>query len=212
MGSRENILNRLKAAGDQRKNIKLEQPDMDAPIYHDTDQNLADWFQENLELVAGKVLRPKNLAEAVSLLKALSEQENLENLFCLDPVLQKALEGQIPFQSDASDFNQLQTGVTTCEYMVAHLGSVVVSSGGTSGRRLHVYPESHIVVAHQGQLVKYLDEALEQLQQKYSGNLPSMVTNITGPSRTADIEKTLVMGMHGPRKLFVLLCDESFKC
>jgi L-lactate dehydrogenase complex protein LldG len=75
---------------------------------------------------------------------------------------------------------------------------------------LHVFPETHIVVAHQNQVAVYLDEALGLLEKKYPNGLPSSITNITGPSRTADIEKTLVMGMHGPKNLYVLLANEPF--
>jgi L-lactate dehydrogenase complex protein LldG len=94
--------------------------------------------------------------------------------------------------------------------LVAHLGSVLVSSAQISGRRLNVFPETHIVVADQSQLTDYLDSALEKLQNKYKNELPSLISNITGPSRTADIEKTLVMGMHGPKTLIVIISEEPF--
>ncbi len=45
------------------------------------------------------------------------------------------------------------------------------------------------------------------IKSRYGNDLPSMITNVTGPSRTADIEKTLVLGAHGPRELFVFLLD-----
>ena len=70
------------------------------------------------------------------------------------------------------------------------------------------FPETHIVVADQSQLTDYLDRALEILQNKYKNELPSLISNITGPSRTADIEKTLVMGMHGPKSLIVIISEE----
>ena len=210
MPSRENILGRLRKAAEKRGSIELKEPDNHSPIYWQPEKSLADWFQENLELIGGRVLRPKNLQEAVGMISQLAQEEGWERIYCLDPALQKAMDGQIGFQQAASDFNEMQTGITPCEFLVAHLGSVMVSSGGASGRRLHVFPENHLVVAHQDQLLPYLDDAMEQIQVKYTGNFPSMITNITGPSRTADIEKTLVMGMHGPRKLYVLLCDEPF--
>ncbi|WP_423129121.1 LutC/YkgG family protein [Gaoshiqia sp. Z1-71] len=210
MSSRENILNRLKKAADRRKADQPPKPDFESPVYLDTDKSLADWFQENLELVGGKVIRPKNLSEAVLQVEALAKQESRDAVFCLDPTLKQALDGKLAYQDAAEEFENVQVGITPCEFLVAHLGSVLVSSAGYSGRRLHVFPETHIVIAHQKQLVRYLDNALEQLQEKYRNDLPSMITNITGPSRTADIEKTLVMGMHGPRNLFVLLCDEPF--
>jgi len=210
MSSRENILNRLKQGRESRPAVTLEKPDFEAPIYHEPKGSLADWFQENLELVAGKVYRPKNLAEAVEMVASFKREENWTNIFCTDPLLQKALNGSVDYQQNDEDFLSLQVGITPCEFLVAHLGSVMISAGGASGRRLHVFPETHIVIAHQRQLVKFLDDAMEAIQAKYHGNIPSSITNITGPSRTADIEKTLVMGMHGPKKLIVLLCDEPF--
>lgn len=209
--SREKILGRLKSARDRRGAEEPEKPDMEAPIYTETTADLVACFQEKLELVSGMFHRLSNLNEAASLIGTMAEEEKQERVFCLDPVLQQALAGaDVGYKSAPDDFDMLQWGVTPCEFLIAHLGSVMVSSGAPTGRRLHVFPETHLVVAHQGQLVRYLDEALSGMQKKYAGRLPSMVTNITGPSRTADIEKTLVKGMHGPRKLIVLLCDEPF--
>jgi len=70
----------------------------------------------------------------------------------------------------------------------------MISSAQISGRRLNVFPETHIVIAHKSQLTDFLDQAIENLQIKYKNKLPSLISNITGPSRTADIEKTLVNG------------------
>ncbi|WP_372775694.1 lactate utilization protein C [Mangrovibacterium sp.] len=210
MTSRENILGRLTEARERRPQGTTREPDLSAPIYHEPKGSLADWFQENLELVAGTVYRPKNLTEATELIAELQPKENWERVFCADPKLQAALNGKVTYQKEVADFPELQVGITPCEFLVAHLGSVMISSAGASGRRLHVFPETHIVVAHQRQLVKFLDDAMEAIQAKYHGSLPSSITNITGPSRTADIEKTLVMGMHGPKKLIVMLCDEPF--
>ena len=52
-----------------------------------------------------------------------------------------------------------------------------------------------------------MTDALQALQEKYLGALPSLVSLISGPSRTADIEKTLVMGAHGPRELYVFIAE-----
>ena len=103
----------------------------------------------------------------------------------------------------------MDAGITYCEYLIARLGSIMVSSKQTSGRRLNVFPENHIVIARSSQIVADLKDALKNIKEKYVGNLPSMISVITGPSRTADIEKTLVMGAHGPRELYVFLIDEE---
>jgi len=119
------------------------------------------------------------------------------------------MDGIVTVDSDDSQFLNLNIGLTGCEFLVAHLGSVLISSAQISGRRLNVFPETHVVVAQTAQLTGYLDQALEKLQEKYKNNLPSLISNITGPSRTADIEKTLVMGMHGPKSLIVIISEET---
>jgi len=88
---------------------------------------------------------------------------------------------------------------------VARTGSVVVSSAGDSGRSMNVFPPIHLVLANSDQLVQFPEDALVAVQSKYKNNFPSTVTTITGPSRTADIEKTLVLGAHGPKELVVFL-------
>jgi L-lactate dehydrogenase complex protein LldG len=65
------------------------------------------------------------------------------------------------------------------------------------------------VLANTAQLVGDVKEALGVLRQKYDGIFPSAVSVISGPSRTADIEKTLVMGAHGPKELYVLLVEAN---
>jgi L-lactate dehydrogenase complex protein LldG len=96
-------------------------------------------------------------------------------------------------------------GITSCEFLVAHTGSVMVSSALEGGRQSFVFPPVHVVIARKDQLVAYLADAYSGIQTKYQKALPSQITLITGPSRTADIEKTLVMGAHGPKSLNVFL-------
>ena len=85
----------------------------------------------------------------------------------------------------------------------------MVSSKQESGRRLNVFPEVHAVIAYTWQLVPDLKQALAAIKEKYSQALPSLISVITGPSRTADIEKTLVQGAHGPKEIFVFLIDDT---
>ena len=70
-----------------------------------------------------------------------------------------------------------------------------------------MYPEIHVVIAYADQLVDDLKDAFVAVQAKYSGKIPSMLSVITGPSRTADIEKTLVVGVHGPKEVFLFLIE-----
>ncbi|MBA4409209.1 MAG: LUD domain-containing protein [Bacteroidota bacterium] len=206
--AKNNILARLKAAQDKRGEIEVTYPDFTSPIYHPLSQSNELEFKSNLEIVGGQVMLCKTKSEIVDQIASICQEKSQNRVFCTDPVLQKLLTGNIEFDSDENSFTELNIGVTCCEFLVAHLGSVLISSAQISGRRLNVFPETHIVVAHQSQLTNYLDQALEKLQYKYKNELPSLISNITGPSRTADIEKTLVMGMHGPKSLIVLISEE----
>jgi len=76
--------------------------------------------------------------------------------------------------------------------------------------QISFYPHQHIVIARTGQLVLDLKDAFAMLKNKYGSQIPSMISTITGPSRTADIEKTLVLGAHGPKELFVFLIDDFY--
>ena len=66
----------------------------------------------------------------------------------------------------------------------------------------------HIIVASTDQLVYDLKEAFDSMKKKYRKGFPSMMGIITGPSRTADIEKTLVLGAHGPKELYLFLIEK----
>ena len=100
-------------------------------------------------------------------------------------------------------------GITRCEYLVARLGSIMVSSRLSPGPKIIAYPEIHLVVGYPSQLVPDLKQAIQYQGKNTMTIYPSLVSLITGPSRTADIEKTLVMGAHGPRELYVFLIDDT---
>jgi len=95
-------------------------------------------------------------------------------------------------------------GITECDALVAQTGSVLVTSRSAGGRALSVLPPHHVVLARRAQLVPDLPAAFRALSAKYGANYPSMISLITGPSRTGDIERILVLGAHGPKKLTIL--------
>ena len=96
-------------------------------------------------------------------------------------------------------------GLTECEALVAQTGSVLVTSKSSGGRAASVLPPHHVVVARASQMVPDLPAAFALLAQKYAASdYPSLISFITGPSRTGDIERILVLGAHGPKKLTIL--------
>ena len=108
---------------------------------------------------------------------------------------------------DVNDLESCDAGVTGCEVLVAQTGGIMVSVGSSGGRALSVLPPHHVVIARTSQMVSDLTAAFEHVKKRYGRNFPSFMSFITGPSRTGDIERILVLGAHGPKRLTVLLVD-----
>jgi len=104
---------------------------------------------------------------------------------------------------DANELEASDAGITECDALVAQTGSVLVTNRSAGGRALSVLPPHHVVLARREQLLRDLPAAFELLKKKYAANYPSMISFITGPSRTGDIERILVLGAHGPKKLTI---------
>lgn len=207
--SREKILKKVRNALMNKPDLSAENVDWNKPVYAEMTDPADIAFAKELNRVAGKFLYCENHSEFASALKALMEERKWEKLFCLEPAIQDFLSHHgISFRDRQEDFGETKVGLTGCEFLVARLGSVMVSSAHKSGRRLNVFPETHLVMAYASQIVPDLKQALKGIRQRYAGNFPSMVSLITGPSRTADIEKTLVMGAHGPKELIVFLIED----
>lgn len=104
---------------------------------------------------------------------------------------------------EATDLDQCQVGITECDALIAQTGTVLITARSAGGRALSVLPPHHIVLARRDQLVPDLPAAFELLERKYAPDYPSFISFITGPSRTGDIERILVLGAHGPKRLTV---------
>jgi L-lactate dehydrogenase complex protein LldG len=102
------------------------------------------------------------------------------------------------------ELSKCDAGITECDALIAQTGSVVLTSRRGGGRAVSVLPPHHVVLARRDQLVPDLPTAFELLKMEYGNNYPSMISFITGPSRTGDIERILVLGAHGPKKLTIL--------
>lgn len=204
--SRQEILERIAAAGTRRLAFVDSAPVDAESVYKPILPDDITCFMNELEAINGVCVLCDDEADLYAKLKSFVANKELPYLFCRDTHIAQQLElNKIPFSFDEAHFDAMQAGITGCEFLVARTGSVLVSSASQSGRQLNVFPPVHIVLAHVSQLVSYLDEALVAVQQKYGDHLPSIVSTITGPSRTADIEKTLVLGAHGPKEFIVFL-------
>lgn len=206
--SREKMLKKIRRALLERRDNPYPNLE-DLPVYEEQSDILEVLFAEQLTLVAGKFVFCEDEIQFIENLLLLADEKNWRKIYCWEPELQQLLGlYEFPFYSTDTDFLQAEVGITLCESLVARNGSVMVSNGNQAGRRLSIYPHHHVVVAYTSQLVLDLKDAFKLLKNKYNDQLPSLISNITGPSRTADIEKTLVLGAHGPKELIVFLLDD----
>ena len=206
MSARDQILGKIRQIQTEKKTSP--QPALpEGDVFPKMNGPLVDHFVQNCKAVQGEVFLCCNFSEVATQLHSLINRENWKNVFCFDSGIQSLLNSQsIPFQIQQENFLKMEAGITSCEHLIALTGGVLVHSKFESGRRMNVFPPVHIILANVSQIVASPEDALNRLKSKYlKNNFPSMFTIITGPSRTADIEKTLIMGAHGPKRLIIFI-------
>jgi len=207
--SRDKILKKVRLAlgkGDYTMSI----PEFASPVMKELpDEDITFVFAENFIQNKGTFFYCENIDEFMLTIRSYISQNSYKQIFVWEKELQEALSGLFSFSSERKNFVSAEIGITTCEALVARTGSILVSSHSESGRSLGIFPHIHIVVAFSSQISREIADAMSLLKNKYQSNIPSMIGLITGPSRTADIEKTLVLGAHGPKELVLFLIDDT---
>jgi len=205
--SKEKLLKKIRQALLEKRDNPY--PNLEnLPLYPPVDDILDVMFAEQLMAVSGQFAFCEDEIQFIETLLTLAEERNWHKIYCWEPALQEILaKYEYPYFETDKDFELAEVGFTLCEALIARNGSILLSNANMAGRRLSIYPPVHIVLAYSSQLVPDLKDGFALLKKKYGKNIPSMITNVTGPSRTADIEKTLVLGAHGPKELFVFLLD-----
>lgn len=167
---------------------------------------------EQLAKLKAVLIRVPDHAAAARAVADLSASKNWKRVAYHGHPLLRPVAAALPCESweaDASFEKQklegCDAGLTTCESIVAQLGAILVSSASSGGRALSILPHVHVVVAEASQVVPDLGSALALTKARHGDQMPSMLSFITGPSRTGDIERILVLGAHGPRELLILL-------
>lgn len=150
-------------------------------------------------------------SDAHAALREIAAAEGWSKVACHESELVESAVRSLAIPSFATDggydvhaLEKCDAGISACDALVAQTGSVLVTSRSAGGRALSVLPPHHVVFARREQLVRDLTAALQLVKQRYSPDYPSFIGFITGPSRTGDIERILVLGAHGPKKLTVL--------
>ncbi|MCK5857060.1 MAG: lactate utilization protein [Bacteroidales bacterium] len=210
--SSEVIMKKIRNANLKQIDNHFKDVDLEKSIYSPIDEDIVIAFASELNSNGGTFVFCSDEKELLTNLIGLANDRKWDSFFTKDPKIKKVLQtANLNTSHSDTDLLKSQNGITSCEALVARLGSVLISSKQSSGRKVNFFPNTHIVIADTSMIVPSVKDALELVNTKYDGHFPSMTSLITGPSRTADIEKTLVMGMHGPRELIVFLLDEPLK-
>jgi L-lactate dehydrogenase complex protein LldG len=179
----------------------------------DTPEEQLALLTENLGKLRAEVHRVADPAAAATLLAGIARDRGWRKVAWHGHPHVEPLAAAIGCEAHrvdgtAFDKNALEAcdaGITACDAAVAQTGSILVSSSSCGGRALSILPHVHVVVVSLDQIVATLGDALDLMRSRYAGRLPSMLSFITGPSRTGDIERILVLGAHGPKELIVIL-------
>lgn len=171
-------------------------------------------FARNAELLKAAFKVLPNVAAARDEVQRIAQEEQWRRLATHEHPLLREMDRGLSLERlftdrpyDKMELEKCEGALTTCEALIAQTGSVLVTSRGCGGRAISILPPHHVVVARREQLLPDLLAAFALMRQKYGAHYPSMISFITGPSRTGDIERILVLGAHGPKHLTILLLE-----
>ncbi len=171
---------------------------------------LINRFVEELTKVGGKAIAAKGRREAIELIiklvdnykaKCLAIWESHLLLGLRELIMSKGLQFASP--NNKYEMIKADIGITEVDFAIAETGTIVLISNQRQPRSVSLIPPIHIAVMKSDVIVENLDD-LFFLLRNYS-ELTSCITFVTGPSRTADIELNLTLGVHGPKELLVII-------
>jgi L-lactate dehydrogenase complex protein LldG len=178
-------------------------------VFQPQSQELDISFAEAFTKLQGQFSYCFDEREMLEQMLVLARAKNWTKWYCNDPAIRTIFEKAgwpLTWHNSLADCN---VSITGCEFLVARTGTMVLSSTTSAGRTASVYAPAHICIAYSKQLVYDISDALKKLEAKYKKDLPSLISFASGPSRTADIEKTLVTGVHGPKEVYCFLLEKQ---
>jgi L-lactate dehydrogenase complex protein LldG len=178
---------------------------------HPPRATLVEEFQRALIAADGQVHPVKSFADAAPVLAQRMAAARARSILSSDTPEIRALlaaagcTAVVTPQAEREELLAAELGLTQVQFAIAETGTLVLASPDEPHRLASLLPRVHVALLHERDIVPGLGEALDKLA---SGILP-VATFITGPSRTGDIELTLVVGVHGPQELHVILVADG---
>jgi L-lactate dehydrogenase complex protein LldG len=198
--AKENILKRIRQALSNPVPLPFPNSEGVNSVYPPTPEDLSVVFAQEFIALQGQFAFCQSEAEMLQQVQQLITEKEWTKIFCKEDKWNATFSNTISLPT-------CDVSITGCEFLVARTGTIVMSAAQQSGRTVSVYAPIHICIAYTSQLVYDIKEALQNIKEKYQGKIPSLITFASGPSRTADIEKTLVTGVHGPKEVYCFLVE-----
>ena len=205
--SKESILKKIRKALSQPVAQPFPQSEGQQSVFTPLQDEMAVDFAEHFSKLQGRFVYCINAQELAFQISSLIRKMDWQKVYCLEDELLRRTGVDLAERHVREDLAQCDVSITGCEYLVARTGSIVLSAAQESGRSTSVYAPIHICIAWSHQLVPDIKDALQGMRDKYGEKLPSQIVFATGPSRTADIEKPLVVGVHGPKEVYLFLVE-----
>ncbi len=206
--SKEKILKKIREALSNPVPLPFPKSEGTTSVFKTPTEDLEILFAEEFTKLLGKFAFCINEADAKNQIKELIQNQKWSKVYCVEKPLSNLLPLKEFPEINQSSLPDCDAAITSCHYLIARTGAIVMSSAQESGRTVSAYAPVHICIAYVDQLVFDTRDALKGLKSKYGNSLPSFITFAAGPSRTADIEKTLVVGVHGPKEVYLFLIDK----
>ena len=208
--NREKILKQIRKALIHKTANPFPSVAFESTVYVESSDPLEIVFAHAFTQNGGHFIFCENENDLLTNLSAFVKELSLTNVFTADSSLGNYLDkANIKFSPDEKALTEGDVSFTRCEALIARTGTVLVSSRLPGGRKSAVASPVHAVVAFTSDLVADIEDAMLLMKERYKTQLPSMFSLLSGPSRTADIEKTLVTPAHGPKAIYVFLLDNS---
>ncbi|MCX6351918.1 MAG: LUD domain-containing protein [Bacteroidetes bacterium] len=206
--SKDLLLKNVRKSSLQKEGFFISNPDFDSDVFTKKEGTLAEIFAKEFTSNKGKFIYCYHEYHFLDILLKAIEKFNWQNIVCGHPALKELLMScNISTTSGLDEIQKADVGLISCEALAARTGSVVVSSKTNMGRSIGIFPPVCIVVAYKDQIVYDLRDYFSTINQ--SESMPSAISIIGGPSRTSDIERKLVIGMHGATEIYVFYIDQN---
>jgi len=204
--TKEKVLKKIRASLLSKSPNPFPQLETESSVFVKSSDNAIIEFKNQLTAVGGVFFLVEDELSFAAEVVELGTQYLWKNIVCIEESLSNLLyECELPHSCLVEDINNMNVAITSCECAIARSGSIVLSSKNQT-RSVPAFTPVHIVLVKASQLVNNMKEMFAYFKSK--GKLPSAISIITGPSKTADIGGVTVVGAHGPKQLFVFLIDD----